>query len=402
MSVEDWRAYMTSRLAPALEVVGVDGVEDVSATAGGLNSQLVRLRVSVAGRPTPLSLPLVVKRTKAGGEAAAAALGTHREVVFYQTLAPVVLAGEAGRLLPRVYYAAVEERGTKVLVLEDLAAQGGVQAGYFFGPGSLHNWGKDIAALTAGFPRAAVNERSVTIEAFGAAARMHARFWREPSLLGGPAGLRAADWVRGEGREGFESAARYAIDAWTRFKEEVKERQHVRVSESVWQMMDHCASTVNFDDYVRHWATAPWTLVHGDFHPANCMVVPDSDSPAGFAVRLLDWEVVGIGSGPQDLGQFTLSHASAATRGTYETEALAAYTSVLRDGLAARSLEAQAPSLERVQAEYVEGGLCRWAWLFPVCAGICPPEATQFFHDQIHDFILQHDVKIQQLGMMRP
>ena len=40
-----------------------------------------------------------------------------------------------------------------------------------------------------------------------------------------------------------------------------------------------------------------WTLVHGDFHPANVMWRDG-------AMILIDFELVGVGSGAQDLGQF--------------------------------------------------------------------------------------------------
>lgn len=36
-----------------------------------------------------------------------------------------------------------------------------------------------------------------------------------------------------------------------------------------------------------------WTLVHGDYHPANQLYDPDSNQ-----ITTVDWEMVGIGSGP--------------------------------------------------------------------------------------------------------
>ena len=40
-----------------------------------------------------------------------------------------------------------------------------------------------------------------------------------------------------------------------------------------------------------------WTLVHGDFHAGNQLF----DRKTG-EITTLDWEVVGLGSGPQELG----------------------------------------------------------------------------------------------------
>lgn len=38
-----------------------------------------------------------------------------------------------------------------------------------------------------------------------------------------------------------------------------------------------------------------WTLVHGDYHPANQLVDPQEKE---VAITTLDWEMVGFGSGP--------------------------------------------------------------------------------------------------------
>jgi len=38
-----------------------------------------------------------------------------------------------------------------------------------------------------------------------------------------------------------------------------------------------------------------WTLVHGDYHPANQLIDPEKEDAR---VTSLDWEMVGLGSGP--------------------------------------------------------------------------------------------------------
>ena len=110
----------------------------------------------------------------------------------------------------------------------------------------------------------------------------------------------------------------------------------------------------------------PWTLVHGDFHPNNLFMTfnrPSTDSHdhnaqalaassrekqeeeqdelQGFVgslassdmhvhhcacgcihldaeVKLLDFDMVGLGSGPQELGQYLISNMHPATRRTHE------------------------------------------------------------------------------------
>merc|ERR1719320_1816848 len=54
-------------------------------------------------------------------------------------------------------------------------------------------------------------------------------------------------------------------------------------------------------------ADSHYCLVHGDFWPGNVMISTDHNADAKNAderhLRLLDWEMVGVGSGPQELGQ---------------------------------------------------------------------------------------------------
>lgn len=41
-----------------------------------------------------------------------------------------------------------------------------------------------------------------------------------------------------------------------------------------------------------------WTLVHGDYHPANQLIDPTITIKGDVEVVSLDWEMVGLGSGP--------------------------------------------------------------------------------------------------------
>ena len=58
---------------------------------------------------------------------------------------------------------------------------------------------------------------------------------------------------------------------------------------------------------VRQNANSLWTLVHGDYWPRNVMLSPNADI-GQHQLRLLDWEMTGLGSGPQDLGQYVISN----------------------------------------------------------------------------------------------
>merc|ERR1712232_311786 len=78
--------------------------------------------------------------------------------------------------------------------------------------------------------------------------------------------------------------------------------------------------------------TMPLTLVQGDFHPANHMVRAggvtadgEKDQNGKSWLVLLDWEAVGVGSGPQELGQYMISHTTPEIRAEVERSAVEAY-----------------------------------------------------------------------------
>ena len=188
--------------------------------------------------------------------------------------------------------------------------------------------------------------------------------------------------------------------------------------------------------YQAELAAQPFTLVHGDFHPANMLVArapraapapacasapasapasvpaaapapgtgPDSHSEpapaaaAGASLLLVDWEAVGVGSGPQDLGQYLLSHATPAERAALERPALEAYYAELT---ALNPAVAASMSLEQCWAEYRDGGLGRWIYFLTFDGFGGPPAVSQFFHDQVLAFVLDHGVGPETVPMPR-
>lgn len=252
-----------------------------------------------------------------------------------------------------------------------------------------------------------VTEKDVVLRAFRNAAAFHAEFWLDQArLVDTPRPyLRGASWMRNEDRESFEASGKQAIDAWIKYQDTVKEAVVSPIHPKMKHLMDHAVATLDFDQYValRRDRTIPWTLVHGDFHPANMMVAKDPTQEGGFDLVLLDWEAVGVGSGPQELGQFMISHAKPEHRRAMEGDALAAYYEALVQGLTRRGVSAaDHPTLAQVTREYVVGGLGRWAWLYPLCATLCPPAATKYFHDQMLSFMEDHNVSEADVGMLRP
>jgi aminoglycoside phosphotransferase (APT) family kinase protein len=99
--------------------------------------------------------------------------------------------------------------------------------------------------------------------------------------------------------ESFLAAQGVAATCWEKVKEKITtEGYKVNWNADLVGIIEASLARVSWPDYLTHSKKIPWTLVHGDFHPANMMLRKDSHE-----LVLLDWEMVGLGSGPQDLGQ---------------------------------------------------------------------------------------------------
>lgn len=129
---------------------------------------------------------------------------------------------------------------------------------------------------------------------------------------------------------------------------------------------------------------------------------------------LLDFEVVGLGSGAQDLAQYLISHASRADRQQHEEALLRDYYEHLTGsagtgaeagaGAGATSgsaVSAERYSFEQCRRDYIAGGVGRWVWLLGLLANMCPDAMVQFFHDQVLHFMLDHGVTPENIEMPR-
>jgi hypothetical protein len=230
-------------------------------SVGGLSCAMERLRVEAVIGGTEngssiVELSLILKTR--GGDPEDA--GTYKEAFFLTDeggfLSKLTKPG-LGNLgsgncatfcVPQVFYAYSDGvSGQKVLLMEDLSATT-VQSGWFFGSGSPLNWGKDLPAVLAeknyGADVPAPSAEQVAAEAFRQIAVLHGTFWTgggsEKALAAGafsppsrqrkgtiaatiPDWLRGYDWLRGEGRQGWEKAQAFARDSWREVKEGVAE-----------------------------------------------------------------------------------------------------------------------------------------------------------------------------------
>jgi len=347
---------------------------------GGLNAIMARLAVTFADGGVAT---YVQKELPAGR----AELGLAREALFYSRMADGVL-----ECAPAVYHAYGNmSTGRKQVLFEDLGSSA-LQCGYFFGHGSPHNQGKDLVVLTGLLPE--VDCKYITIEAFKALAKIHGSYLLSPDLAKHE-WLRCSSYLRGDGEDNFYSVHKVAQDAWSSVLSGMP-ASSVAWDDAVIDLMNASFSRISWSDYLESLQSRPWTLMHGDFHPANMMIRRDTRE-----VVILDWEVVGIGRGAQDLGQFVISHMCAADRRAVEAEALSEYYCALRSSAGQDALDAAGYTPDMCRAEYAAGGVARWVWLLAYIASCCPEEMTQYFHNQLLSFAQDNGVTADNVEMPR-
>lgn len=376
-------ALLTAQVASAMPPFALPFVavrSESMSGAGGNSGEMTRLHATDA---TGAEVRFVLKTTRAAGAASSKSLELYREAMFYKKLLHTF--GEAA--VPRIFVSEWDvATGRKCILMGDLADAQAVQAGYFFGDNSCLNKGKDLVALTKAFP--ALTELDVSRKAFTVAAQLHGAFVGDESLLAPEFEfLKGQHWFKGEARDSWNATVGFAKEQWVATKARLQQGTcTIHFAPRVLQFVDR-SFACTFDDYVAAVHSIPFTLCHGDFHPANFMVTKDENSPDNFGLKVLDFEVVGIGSGAQDLGQFMVSHSFPHVRRAHEEQLLRHYHDVLsratREG-------GRLPTLDEVRREYVVGGLGRWVWLLAVVSTLCPEPMTQYFQDQVEAFLNDH------------
>lgn len=379
MDIETIRKHLPAELAGEDVDITIESMVD----AGGLAAEMSRV---VLRRGEKTIKTFVLKRKKESDTEVSKRTGSARESIFYNQFSSVCKAKNIS--IPSVIYAKGDmTTGDCIILMEDLSGRG-VQSGYFFGPGSPLNWGKDLDAITARVPFKPTAEE-VSLKCFIQAARMHAAFWQDDSLLS-ISWLRNTDQLRGENQQAWLDAQNQASKAW-------KPEFAATWDERLVAIVQASLAKINWDDFLQERATRPWTLVHGDFHPGNVVWCWTEDEQTSYPV-LVDWPMAGMGSGPQDIAQFLISHMTPAERRGCEDRLLRAYYEEL---ITAKASIAETYSYDDCKRDYVAGGIGRWVWLLLIITVVCPPVLTKYFHDQTLSFALDNGVTPESVPMPR-
>ena len=426
---------------------------------------------------TPRTMTMIVKQAATPkGRELSQKLGLAREALFYQHLAPLIqqhfyqdqsvaTANKAidEPILPHVYYAHgnYPTNGSKFLVMQDLPSAEYIDSGVLFGPGNPHNWDHPASRLDelvqkAGSPL----PHEVAHDTFQVLARIHALYWQRIEWVESATYLRGHDWVfhspastdntsddkRQDQDEAFVGAPaswiasqQYIRDSWQSY---LKREQELSSSSSSTDAKKDADSPnrIQWDPLVRaavekavagiSWTAhaqrlhhqGPWTLVHGDFWPGNVLwKLPTSSTQEPTqrnGLRLVDFEMVGLGSGPQEIGQYVISHMSRDVRKEHEHVLLQQYYETLKTTYYEHrpfsppqeandnnnnTTDDLMLSWEECWREYTVGGVERWMWfLIYFCAMPASTSWAQFFHNQIADFMHDHDLTADDITQPRP
>ena len=376
----------------------VSAVEATPLAGGGYSGVLTRLRVSLAPGEQPSPRHLVLKTHAAGALRMAAGLGLAREALAYTQLASRLQA--AGVRLAHCYFAAGDmASGRKAILLDDVSGEHGdacIDSGLCFGEGSPLNWARAAkipAALAVATPEV------VARSAFLLAARWHAAFWRDAAAVREAPWLRGSQWLRGEGRAGWEAFQAQAASSWA-----ATERGDGPASGVVWDptlvaVVRASLGKASFADACAALAAGPWTIVHGDFHPGNVLLLPSRMEVVGSPPEslALDLEAVGVGSGPQELGQYAISHMAPELRRGCERRLVREYS----DALLEAGVPAADAAFDRCWSEYVAGGAARWVWFLALLSGMCDAASVTYWAAQLGAFIADHGITAESIGQPR-
>jgi len=347
------------------------------------------------------AMTLVAKQVPQDALPLSQRLGLAREAMFYNTLAPKIKISEheSDPCIPTIHYSSGDmSDGSKVVVMEDLS-KSFVDSGILFGPGNPNNWKRDLQSKIAeAYPSRVPASFEVANQTFLAVANVHAAFWRDQELLNGDYDwLRGSSWIRGDNEASWKASQGMIQAMWEKYvndSENVKEG--ITWDPLVRKIVEKAMEGISWEAQCQRLnENTHFCLVHGDFWPGNIMI--SKEQTGDRELRLLDWEMVGLGSGPQDLGQYILSNMDPCERRKCEGQLVRNYYRKLVD------LGVQDLSWEECWTEYTIGGLERWLWfLVYFLSQPTMKEWAQFFHNQIKEFVHDHGISPEDVTQPRP
>lgn len=349
----------------------------------------------------------VLKQVPPSGLATSVQLGLAREAIFYDQFARSLRTRES--FLPLIEYSYGNMKdGSKLILMEDLSVDF-VDSGVLFGPGNPNNWNRDLEKIIAtSYPSNVPTSFEVANQTFLAIATVHAKYWRDGDLLTENYNwLRGSSWVNGKDKQSWQASQGMIQKIWeeyTQLEAAATEDGSIQWDPLVRLITEKAMRGISWEDQLKRLnKDSHFCLVHGDFWPGNVMISRDNRDfgkrNSSRMLKILDWEMVGIGSGPQELGQYIISNMDTGDRRKYELQLIRNYFNKLVE------LNVKDFSWESCWNEYKIGGLERWLWFLVYFCGQNGQEMmkwAQYFHNQIKDFVHDHGIRPEDVTQPRP
>lgn len=370
---------------------------------GGLSCAINRLLVTLDDHS---KMTVILKTGDGPSKALQKQLKLYREAQFFgsdlfQRLKTALDKAGFPNALPKIYLSGFNEStGEKGIVMEDLSPPptntgeetlpGCIQAGWLFGPGSPLNW-KHIDEIQR-IASHATSARDIVQMTWELCAIWHSIFWKDETLLLNSHWLKGISIIKSE----FETTANMLTQVWATHYEPFLHTDKYRLTERLVNIIRASLRQLSFERAQEMLQNRQhYTLTHGDWHPGNTLYRLTNQE-----LIIVDFECVGVGSGPQELAQFLISHMDILERRTCEINLLQRYYKTLIEN--SDSHVPKTYSFEQCLAEYVSGGTERWIFyvvMSPTWGSSV--EQIQYWIDQLSAFVDDHKVTEHTVGMPR-
>jgi len=320
-------------------------------------------------------------------------LGLTREALFYKNLRSEIPED----LIPKIYYSYGDfATGNKCVIMEDI--KDAIDSGILFGPGNPNNWKRDLKSIAAKAGNPPPSSKHVALKTFREIAKVHAAYWKDTKLLSADkTWLRGQEWLQGKSKASWEASQQLIQGMWKSYLDSESDNSVISWDKNVRSTVEKAMKGISWESQMaRLHPHGHWTLVHGDFWPGNIMWMTGNEKSD--AIKFVDWEMVGLGSGPQELGQYVISNMDPAERKACELELVQAYYGELKQHLPSDKV----CSWEYCWQEYRVGGVERWLWFLVYFVGNGMGDWAQFFHNQISDMMNSHGLTAEDFTQPRP
>lgn len=345
--------------------------------------------------------------------------GLPRESIFFKELGET-LSSQLNFSIPKVFACVGDMKtGQKDILMEDLSEKG-LQSGLLFGPKAPLNLDKNLDDLIervfqkhdAAIPSA----EEIAMATFKQIGLMHKYFWEDETII-----EKHGEWLRSSNwgwagcfdnidtltdiQREWESCQSMANEPWRNTKNRISNGSlTLDWDDNLFQCLEAAMEKIDWFTHVKVCKKRSWTLTHGDFHPGNVFWLPVTGSSSiesditGHPM-FLDWEFVGVGNGPSELGWYLIFHMDPEVRRNCEENLLINYYESLT--APPSKVDISTFTFSQMKEEYIKGGSERAIFIFCYLSDLCEQKWLQSFHNQIASFLTDHNINPQNVGFAR-